>query len=103
MKDFVSILDSHMSRKQVRNTINLLVEQGILSKDGIGSGTIYYLSENYINNSIIISKALEIGIEELKKRGEIEQNQRAKKRPKNIGYLTEIIMYDYVISLFSII
>lgn len=72
MKDFVSVLGSHMSRKQVRNTINLLVEQGILSKDGIGSGTIYYLSDNYINNSIIISKALEIGIEELKKRGEIE-------------------------------
>ena len=30
-------------------------------------------------------------------------NQRAKKRPKNIGYLTEIIMCDYVISLFSMI
>ena len=71
MKDFVSILGNHMSRKRVRNTINSLVEQGILSKEGIGSGTIYQLSENYIKDSKIISKALEIGIEELKKRGEI--------------------------------
>lgn len=68
MKDFVSILDSHMSRKQVRNTINLLVEKKILSKEGVGSGTVYSVSENYINNSIMISKALEIGLEELKRR-----------------------------------
>lgn len=72
MKDFVSILGSHMSRKQVRNTINLFVEQKILSKEGVGSGTIYSVSENYINNSIMISKALEIGLEELKRRGEIK-------------------------------
>lgn len=72
MKDFVSILDSHMSRKQVRNIINLFVERGLLSKEGTGSGTIYYVSENYIKNSELMSKALVIGIEELKKRGEIE-------------------------------
>lgn len=72
MKDFVSILESHMSRKQVRNTINLLVEKKILLKEGVGSGTIYSVSENYINNSIMISKALEIGLEELKRRGEIK-------------------------------
>ena len=72
MKDFVSILESHMSRKQVRNTINLLVEKKILSKEGVGSGTVYSVSENYINNSIMISKALEIGLEELKRRGEIK-------------------------------
>lgn len=72
MKDFVSILDSHMSRKQVRNIINLFVERGFLSKEGTGSGTIYYVSENYIKNSELMSKALVIGIEELKKRGEIE-------------------------------
>lgn len=72
MKDFVSILDSHMSRKQVRNIINLFVEQGFLSKEGIGSGTVYSVSEDYIKNSELMSKALEIGMEELKKRGEIE-------------------------------
>ncbi|MBE6322916.1 MAG: ATP-dependent DNA helicase RecG [Bacteroidales bacterium] len=71
MKDFVSILDSHMSRKQVRNIIDLFVEKGILSKEGTGSGTVYSVSEDYIKNSQIMSKALMIGIEELKKRGEI--------------------------------
>lgn len=72
MKDFVSILDSHMSRKQVRNIIDLFVEKGILSKEGTGSGTIYSVSEDYVKNSQLMSKALMIGIEELKKRGEIK-------------------------------
>ena len=72
MKDFVSIIGSHMSRKQVRNIIDLFVERGILSKEGTGSGTIYFVSEDYIQNSKLMSKALVIGIEELKKRGEIK-------------------------------
>lgn len=72
MKDFVSILDSHMSRKQVRNIINLFVEQGFLSKEGTGSGTTYSVSEDFIKNSELMSKALELGLEELKKRGVIE-------------------------------
>ena len=71
MKDFVSLLDSHMSRKQVRNIINLFVEKGFLSKEGVVSGTTYYVSEDYIKNSELMSKALMIGIEELKKRGEL--------------------------------
>ncbi len=72
MKDFVSILGTHMSRKQIRNMINMFVERRILSKDGVGSGTVYYVSDEYIKNSELVTKAVVIGMEELKKRGEIE-------------------------------
>lgn len=72
MKDFVSLLDSHMSRRQVRTTIEQYVTQGYLTKEGIGSGTIYSVSEKYIKSSELMNKALGIGIEELKKRGEIK-------------------------------
>lgn len=72
MKDFVSLLDSHMSRRQVRTTIEQYVTQGYLTKEGIGSGTTYSVSEKYIKSSELMSKALDIGIEELKKRGEIK-------------------------------
>lgn len=72
MKDFVSLLDSHMSRRQVRTSIEQYVTQGYLTKEGIGSGTIYSVSEKYIKSSVLMNKALDIGIEELKKRGEIK-------------------------------
>ena len=72
MKDFVSLLDSHMSRRQVRTTIEQYVTQGYLTKEGIGSGTIYSVSDNYIKSSELMNRALDIGIEELKKRGEIK-------------------------------
>ena len=72
MKDFVSILGTHMSRKRVRNIIEQYIEQGYLSKEGAGPGTTYYISDEYIKNSEIMNKALGIGLEELKKRGEIK-------------------------------
>ena len=72
MKDFVSVLGTHMSRKQIRNMINMFVERRILSKEGVGSGTTYYVSDEYIKNSELLTKAMAIGMEELKKRGEIE-------------------------------
>lgn len=72
MKDFVSILGTHMSRKRVRNIIEQYIEQGYLSKEGSGPGTTYYVSDEYIKNSEIMNKALGIGLEELKRRGEIK-------------------------------
>lgn len=71
MGDFVSILGTHMSRKKVRNIIEYYIEQGYLIKEGIGPGTTYYISDEYIKNSEIMNRALGIGLEELKRRGEI--------------------------------
>ena len=72
MRDFVSILGTHMTRRRIRVIIDQYVEQGYLSKEGVGSGTLYFISEEYVKNSEIMNKALGIGLEELKRRGEIE-------------------------------
>ncbi len=85
MGDFVSILGTHMSRKKVRNIIEQYIEQGFLAKEGIGSGTTYYISNEYIKNSEIMNKALGIGLEELKKRGEINYNQKGQKKGQKMN------------------
>lgn len=72
MKDFVSILGTHMTRRKIRVIIDQYVEQGYLDKEGVGSGTLYFISDEYVKNSEIMNKALGIGLEELKRRGEIE-------------------------------
>ena len=48
-----------------------MVDEGILNKSGIGSGTIYVISDSYAKNTELVVKALGLGLEELKKRGEI--------------------------------
>ena len=72
MRDFVSLLGSHMSRRQIRGVIDQFVEHGYLTKNGKGSGTTYEISETYIKNSELMTKALGLGLEELKRRGEIK-------------------------------
>ncbi|MCR5445337.1 MAG: putative DNA binding domain-containing protein [Bacteroidales bacterium] len=72
MRDFVSILGTHMSRRKIRVIIDQYVAQRYLAKEGAGSGTTYFVSEEYIRDSAIMNKALGIGLEELKRRGEID-------------------------------
>ena len=52
--------------------IEQYIEQGYLAREGTGAGTKYCLSKEYIKSSEIMDKALGIGLEELKKRGEIK-------------------------------
>lgn len=72
MKDFVSLLDGHLTRRQVRLVITQLVDGHYLEKDGEGASTAYRVSDEYIRNSAIMARAYDLGIEEMKKRGEIE-------------------------------
>lgn len=72
MGDFVKLLDGHLTRRQVRVYIQQMVEQGILEQSGKGSGTLYRISENYKRNTELFDRALLIGIEELKRRGEMK-------------------------------
>lgn len=76
MGDFVKLLDGHLTRRQVRVYIQHMVDQNILTASGKGYGTYYEISNNYKRNSVLIDKAFILGIEELKKRGEL-------KRPNN--------------------
>ena len=71
MKDFSDLMSGHLTRRQVRSLINQMVDEGILNKSGVGSGTTYVISDNYAKNTELVVKALGLGLEELKKRGEI--------------------------------
>lgn len=72
MGDFVKLLDGHLTRRQVRVYIQHMVDQNILTASGKGYGTYYEISNNYKRNSVLIDKAFILGIEELKKHGELK-------------------------------
>lgn len=72
MKDFVELFSGHLSRRQVKNIISQLVENNVLKIEGVGSGSIYSITEDYIKEMAIRQKALDLGLEELKNRGEIK-------------------------------
>lgn len=72
MKDFVDLLSGHLTRRQVRVLIDQMVVENILEKNRSGSGTSYSISEEYVKNTALLTKALGIGLEVLKERGEID-------------------------------
>ena len=72
MKDFAQLLEGHLTRRQVRSAIERFVANQILVRQGEGSGTIYKIAEKYIENSELMAKAVRLGIEEMKRRGEIQ-------------------------------
>ena len=65
MGDFVKLLDSHMTRRQIRIYVQKLVDQKLLMATGVGAGTRYMLSEEYLKNSEMLGKAMEIGLKVL--------------------------------------
>ena len=60
-----------MTRRQVRVLSMQMVERKILNQEGVGSGTYYSISEHYVKDAQLFAEALGVGLEELKKRGEI--------------------------------
>ncbi len=72
MKDFVNLLDGHLTRRQVRLVVDQLVEKDYLAKEGEGAATTYKIADAFIKNSAIVARAVDLGLEEMKKRGEIE-------------------------------
>ena len=71
MGEFVYLFDGHLTRKQVRSFITQLVNNKILKSEGKGFGTYYYLADDYKKQDELMAKALNLGIDELKKRGEL--------------------------------
>lgn len=71
MKDFAKLLDGHLTRRQVRTVIDKLVAYQLLIKEGEGASTTYKIAEKYIKNSALVARAFDLGIKEMKKRGEI--------------------------------
>ena len=74
MKDLADLLSGHLTRRQVRLLVDQMVAENILVQTGSGSGTYYSISDSYVKNTMLMAKALGIGLEELKKRGEIDLN-----------------------------
>lgn len=71
MADFVKLLGSHLSRRQIRGILESMCQSDYLRVEGQKRGTTYYLGDSYRKQSEIIDKAINIGLNELKKRGEI--------------------------------
>lgn len=74
MRDFASLLEPHMTRRQVRSLIEKMIPT-YLSKTGVGSATVYSLSESFKKSSDILTRAIGIGIQELIKRGDLANVQ----------------------------
>ena len=67
MGDFANLFIGHLSRKQIRSYIEKLVENGMLSFAGDGKMRTYSLSKRYESEMALISKAVEIGLNEMSK------------------------------------
>jgi ATP-dependent DNA helicase RecG len=71
MGDFEILLKKFMSRDQVKYLINRMVEKGMLEKEGIFKGTYYRRGKKMEEGLKLVDRAMHLGIEEMKKRGEI--------------------------------
>jgi len=72
MNDFVYLFDGRLSRKQVRYSVEKLVKKNDLKREGEGKSTFYSIGENFINTMNIFSKAIDIGINQMRDNGEIQ-------------------------------
>lgn len=72
MGDFVILFEGHITRSQIKYFLKKMLDSELLITSGTGSGTHYSLSQNYKEKMAIIGKAMQIGFDELKKRGEID-------------------------------
>ncbi len=69
--DIIKIIGNHLSEKQIRRYLEVLKANGFLKKEGQNRATTYLLGEAYAANNKLISKALAVGLQELKEQGEI--------------------------------
>lgn len=80
MKDFETILQGHMTRRQVKSLIEQLVKEEYLLKCGQGSGTYYIQSPQYLERQKIMLEAVDIGLKTMQ-----EQRQNVQDLSKEGG------------------
>jgi hypothetical protein len=73
MGKFVELFEEQLTRDQVKTIIYKLSDPEVkyLEYTGRQTGREYFLGKSTVNGSRLIERALQIGIEELKKRGEL--------------------------------
>lgn len=76
MGDFVKLFEGHLTRKQVRMFVQQMIDENILSSEGKASGTRYRISDAYKKGAGFLGKVISVGLEELKKRGELGNDQK---------------------------
>lgn len=69
--DMMKLLGDHISDKQLRNYIDELLDMEWLKKEGKTAQTIYSIGDRFKSTQETFKKAMTIGLEELKKRGEL--------------------------------
>jgi len=74
MKDFVAVLESHMTRRQIRMLVDQFVEQKCLLRVGKGSATHYEVHPDYEKQQKMKEQALEIGMAALQNQEEHEKS-----------------------------
>lgn len=73
MGEFEKLLKNFRTRDQIRHLIEGLVENEILEKDGKLKGTVYRYGKKMEEYGKFVDRAMELGIAEMKKRGEISR------------------------------
>lgn len=68
MKDFETILQGYMTRRQVKTLIEQLIKEGYILKSGQGSGTYYTVSPQYIERKKMMIEAVGIGLKTIQEK-----------------------------------
>lgn len=71
MADFEKLLGSHLTRRQIRVILETMCNKSYMRVEGQKRGTTYYLGDGYKKQTEILDRAIDLGLSELKKRGEI--------------------------------
>lgn len=83
MGKFVDLFDGHLTRDQVKSLIYKLSDPktGYLDFTGTGPGREYFVSKKAVSGGQLIQRAIAIGLEEMKKSGELKVE--ATKKPQD--------------------
>lgn len=80
MGEFVDLFKGQFTREQVKNYVYGFLEMDVLDYRGKGSGRRYLLNKNAVERSKIAQRAIEIGLEQMRKAGELDLDVSNKKQ-----------------------
>lgn len=77
MSDFVQLFSKFLTKEQVKYLIYKLTDVGFLEKQGKGRGTRYVIAEEIEKKQQLVSRAIELGFEQMIKAGEVGIDRNA--------------------------
>lgn len=72
MPDLVDLFKGRLTQRQVKYMVDKLVEKKDLQKEGEYKGTVYSIGQNFKVTMEFISKAIDLGMQQMRDNGEIE-------------------------------